>query len=209
MSTSSEIIKSCLNVGFIIRCPLPDVCHWTFMTEKGFCCTCCLNTFLGLIQETTNQWTETQARTRQEIRDPHVTPKHNRLLRLFHALLASNKPEVPRKRFPPTLICLNWPKLRCSACFALCFNHCILLVGWWILLSPQVRNRNNIFFHQGNMVWAQGRFFIYLFIYYFTVNAGLHLELARCHWWAMDPCSSSQGGGYSITVGSWVPHECR
>lgn len=167
MSTSSEIIKSCLNVGFIIRCPLPDVCHWTFMTEKGFCCTCCLNTFLGLIQETTNQWTETQARTRQEIRDPHVTPKHNRLLRLFHALLASNKPEVPRKRFPPTLICLNWPKLRCSACFALCFNHCILLVGWWILLSPQVRNRNNIFFHQGNMVWAQGRFYLFIYLLFY------------------------------------------
>lgn len=30
---------------------------------NGFCCTCCLNTFLGQIQKTTNQRTETRAPT--------------------------------------------------------------------------------------------------------------------------------------------------
>lgn len=185
MSTSLEIIKSCLNVGFIIRCPLPDVCRWRFMTEKGFRCTCCLNTFLGLIQETTNQWTETQACTRQEIWDPHVTPKHNRLLRLFHALLASNKPEVRRKRFPPTLICLNLPKLRCSACFALCFNHCIILLGWWILLSLQVRNRNNIFFTEALWFGHEGAFFILLAMQ----DCILSLQGVAGGWWIpVPPC---------------------
>ena len=39
-------------------------------------------------------WNSSSYSTCQEILDPHVTPKHNKLLRPFHASLASNKPEV-------------------------------------------------------------------------------------------------------------------
>lgn len=123
--------------------------YWTTVTKNGLPCTYCLNTFLGRIKKKHQSvnWNSSSYSTCQEILDPHVTPKHNKLLRPFHASLASHKPEVPRKSFPPTFICLhlNLPKFRRSARFALGFSHCILLVGQWILFYLQVRNRRNVF----------------------------------------------------------------
>lgn len=175
------------------------------MTKKGFHCAYCLNTFLGQIQKTTNQWTETLASycTCQEILDPHVTPKHNKLLRPFHASLASNKPEVSRKRVPPTFICLrlNLPKFRCSARFALGFTLCILLVGRWTLFSLQIRNRKNIFSqkHCGSGI----RVFWILFAH--TVCVVSLQDVAPSWWSPKPPCG---GAVCSTAAGTRVFCEC-
>lgn len=138
--------------------------------------------------------------TCQEILDPHVTPKHNKLLRPFQGSLASNKPEVPRKRFPPTFICphLNLPKFRCSAHFPLGLSHCILLVRQWIMFSLQVKYRRNIFSQKHCGSGIRGRLF-------FTPPPGPRRWLPRLRPWSMEPKACSWWGSLEYHHGHTGP----